>query len=47
LDKKIIIYNIIMELTNIVNIDLFLIVFMIGIIISYLLTKSPEIVKKI
>ena len=36
-----------MELENLVNIDLFLVVFMIGIIISYLLTKSPDIVKKI
>ena len=36
-----------MELDSIINIDLFLVVFMLGIIITYLMTKSPELVKKI
>ena len=36
-----------MELDSIINMDLFLVIFMICIIITYLITKSPELVKKI
>lgn len=36
-----------MELSNLLDIDLFLVLFMIGIIVVYLISESPNLVKKI
>ncbi len=36
-----------MELTNVLNVDLFLILFMLGILYVYFITNSPKLVKKI
>ena len=36
-----------MEINSILNIDLFLVMFMIGIVAVYLISESPKLVKKI
>jgi len=45
--KKIKSYINIMDISSILNIDLFLVLFMIGIVSVYIMSESPRLVKKI